>query len=200
MKISPPSPEPHHQTGNELGSTIELQTYRLSSGQVRCQLETHQGQTLLHLSVLQSTSHVSGKFIGRDEIFFSPFPNISVVELLLECGANINAIDGKRNTALHLCSEALRNLELEQHHDMLKRIAVLLLNSSAHVDMVNIFGMRAADGLTSSLLEMNMMNFVSLKCLAANAVVKHGISYGGHSIGSLESFVQMHEVSPAICN
>ena len=77
---------------------------------------------------------------------------------------------------------------------MLKRIAVLLLNSSAHLDMVNIFGMRAADGLKSSLLEMNMVTFVSLKCLAANVVVKHGISHGGHSIGYLESFVKMHEI------
>ena len=171
--------------------SFEQIVYRL----VRCQLETQQGQTLLHLSVLQSTSHVKCIFLKRDERYFSPLPNIAVVELLLECGANVNAIDGKSNTALHLCSDALRNLELEQHHDMLKRIAVLLLNSSAHVDMVNIFGMRAADGQTSSLLEMNMINFVSLKCLAANAVVKHGISYGGHSIGSLESFVQMHRIS-----
>ena len=169
--------------------------YRL----VRCQLETHQRQTLLHLSVLESTSRVDGRLFGENyERYFSPFPNITVVELLLECGANINAVDGKRNTALHLCSEALRNLKLEQHHDMLKRIAVLFLNSSAHVDMVNIFGMRAAYGLTSSL-EINMLNFVSLKCLAANAVVKHGILQGGHSIGSLNSFVQMHEICASDC-
>ena len=165
--------------------------YRL----VRCQLETQQGQTLLHLSVLESTSHVDRRLFGGDVKFFSPFPNIAVVELLLECGANVNAVDVKHNTALHLCSEALRNLKLEQHHDMLKRIAVLLLNSSAHVDMVNIFGMRAADGLTSSLSEMNMMTFVRLKCLAANTVVKHGISHGRHLIGYLESFVKMHEIS-----
>ena len=164
--------------------------YRL----VRCQLRNKKGQTLLHLSVLQCTSHIEANFFGETDLFFLPFPNIAVVELLLECGANVSAVDNKRNTTLHLCSEALRNLELEQHHDMLKRIAVLLLNSSAHVDMVNIFGERAADGITFSLMEMNMMNFVTLKCLAANAVVKHKIDHAGNVNGSLESFVQMHEI------
>ena len=165
--------------------------YRL----VRCQLKNKQGKTLLHLSVLESTSHIKAKFIGKkseNKRFFTPFPNIAVVELLLECGANVNAVDDESNTTLHLCSEALRNLKKEKHQDILKRIAVLLLNCSAHVDMVNIFGMRAADGLTSSSLEMNMMNLVSLKCLAANAVVNYRITYAGYVNDLLESFVQMH--------
>ena len=168
--------------------------YRL----VRSQLMTRQGQTLLHLSVLQSTSHIDGQFFGKDETFFSHFPNISIVELLLECGANVNAIDEKHNTALHLCSEALRNQDLEQYYDLMKRIVVLLLKNEAHVDMINISGDRAAEGLTSSLSEMI---FVSLKCLAASAIMKYKIPYVGRiMVDSLESFVRMHEIRASSIN
>ena len=120
------------------------------------------------------------------------FPCIAVVELLLECGANVNAVDDENNTALHFCSEALRDINMKQHRDLIRRIAVLLLKNGAHVDMVNIFGDRAVDSQLSSLMEMNMLDFVSLKCLAARAVMKYKIRYVGHIPASLESFVQMH--------
>ena len=171
--------------------------YRL----VRCQLKTRQGQTLLHLSLLHCTSYVDVELYGLGERFFTLFPNIAVVKLLLECGANVNAVDDKHNTALHLCSEALRNQELEQYYDLIKRIVVFLLKNEAHVDMVNISGESAAEGLTSSLMEMNMMNFVSLKCLAANAVVKYKISYVERiMVASLESFVRMHGIGLCVPN
>ena len=158
--------------------------YRL----VRCQLKTQQGQTLIHLSVLQCTSHINTKL-------YSLFQSTAVVEVLLECGANVNAIDNEHNTALHLCSQSIRIPNIpDRLHDSITRIAALLLKNSAHVDMVNIFGQRAVDGLTSSLMEMNMMNFISLKCLAANTVLKYEIPYVGHLIDSLESFVQMHGI------
>ena len=157
--------------------------YRL----LRCQPKTRKRQTLLHLSVKECTSEVDGRF-------FSRFPSIAVVELLLECGANVNAVDDEHNTALHLCSEAIRNLETKEHHDLINKIAVLLLKNLAHVDMVNMSGNRAADGLTCSLMDMNIHDFVSLKCLAARAIVKYKIQYVGRTLASLESFVQMHEI------
>ena len=161
--------------------SFQKMIYRL----VRIQLKTQKGQTLLHLSVDQSTSEI-------EEVFFSQFPSIAVVELLLECGANVNAVDGENNTALHLCSKALQNPEMTQHHDFITRIAVLLLTHGAHADMVNHSGDRAIQGLTSNLMGMNTQDFVNLKCLAARVVMKYGIPYVGHIPNSLESFVQMH--------
>ena len=146
---------------------------------------TKQRQSLLHLSVKQCTSEIDGKF-------FSQFPSTVVVELLLESGANVNAVDDEHNTALHLCSKAIQNLEMDQHHDLMKRIAILLLKKDAHVDMVNLSGDSAADVLKSSLLEINILDFVSLKCLAARTILKFEIPYVGHLITSLESFVKMH--------
>ena len=159
--------------------------YRVIYRLVRSQPRTHKGQTLLHLSVKQSTSEIQNKFCSQ-------FPNIAVVELLLECGANVNAVDDKNNTALHLCSKTLQNNEMKQHHELVKRIVILLLNNEAHLDMKNISGDIAAKMLTSSLMEMNMQDFVKLKCLAASAVVKYEISYVGHIPAELTSFVRMH--------
>ena len=159
--------------------------YRVIYRLVRSQPKTYKGQTLLHLSVKQSTSEIN-------KVFFSVFPSIAVVELLLECGANVNAVDNKNNTALHLCSKALQNNEMKQHHDLVKQIVVLLLNNEAHLDMINLSGDIAAKMLTSSLMKMNMQDFVKLKCLAASAVVKYEISYVGHIPAELTSFVRMH--------
>ena len=114
------------------------------------------------------------------------------MELLLECGADVNDVDDENNTALHLCSEAILDSRTEDHHDLMKRIAENLLKNGAHVDMVNMVGNRAVDNLTYSLIEMNMLDFVSLRCLAARAVMKYKIPYVGSIPASLESFVQIH--------
>ena len=153
---------------------------------VSCQPRTIHGQTLLHLSISPNSNdivHIQSKL---------KFPCIAVVELLLECGANVNAVDEDINTALHFCSQALRDIDTKKHPDLIKRIAGLLLKNGAHVDMVNIWGDRAVDNLLSSLMEMNMLDFISLKCLSASVVMKYKISYAGHIPASLESFVQMH--------
>ena len=157
--------------------------YRL----IRCQPKTRMGQTLLHLSVKHCTSDI-------EKTFFSQFPSTAVVGLLLECGANVNDVDVEQNTALHLCSKAIQNLEMQQHHDSIHRIAVLLLNNGAHLDMINISGDRAEKGLTSCLIEANIQDFDRLKCLAARAIVKYNIPYVGNIHTSLESFVQMHGI------
>ena len=156
--------------------------YRL----VRCQPRTNYGRTFLHLWILPGTQfHGSRGYISQ-------FSNIAVVELLLECGANVNDVDNKNNTALHLCSEAIRDSRTEDRHDLIKRIAELLLKSGAHVDMVNMVGNRAVDNLTSSLMKMNMLDFVSLRCLSARVVLQYKIPYVGHIPTTLVSFVQMH--------
>ena len=157
---------------------------------VREEPKTDKGQTLLHLSVKPSTSDFNGRFSLQ-------FPCIAVVKLLIECGANVNAVDNKNNTVLHLCSKDLQNLKMKQHHDLLKQIAVVLLKKEAHVDMVNIWGDSAATILASSLIDFNIQDYVSLKCLAACAVLRYTIPYVGHIPASLESFVQMHGRSTA---
>ena len=169
----------------EMNADQQLNFHKLVHRLVRCRLKTLEGQTLIHLSVLQFSSDVYEQFAPL-------FQSTAVVKVLLECGADVNDVDDEYNTALHLCSRCIKDPGLEQHHELITQIAVVLVKNSAHVDMVNIFGERAADGLTSSLMDMNMMDFVSLKCLAANAVVKYEIPHAGYVNGSLESFLDVH--------
>ena len=119
-------------------------------------------------------------------------PSIAAVDLLLECGANVNDVDDKHNAALHLCSEEIRNPERTQFPVLLKRKAELFLKNGAHVDIVNFSGDNAAEILTFSLIGWNVLNYVSLKCLAARVVMEYKIPYVGHIPASLKSFVQMH--------
>ena len=114
------------------------------------------------------------------------------MELLVECGADVNAVDNENNTALHLCSEALQNVEIKQYHDLMKRIVVFLLKNGAHIDMVNLSGYSASKDLTSSVIELNIQDLVNLKCLAARVVMKYKIPYVEHIPESLKSFAQMH--------
>ena len=118
------------------------------------------------------------------------FPNIVVVELLLECGANVNAVDNENQ---HRFAPMFGSYsESRNGTRLMKRIAELLLKYEAHVDMVNIVGDRAVDSLLSSLMVMNMLDFVNLRCLAARVVMKYKIPHVGHIPASLDSFVQMH--------
>ena len=156
---------------------------------VRRNPRTRQGETLLHLSLKESTSKIEGEF-------FSFFPSVAVAEVLLKCGAAVNDVDNKHNTALHLCSEALRNLNMK-HHDLIKRIVALLLKYSPHVDMVNISGETAVDSRISSMMKMHIHDFVSLKCYAASVAMKYSIPYAGQIPAELESFVQMHGICPS---
>ena len=153
---------------------------------VRCQPRTNHGRTLLHLWISPGMHFHS----SRGSIVL--FPSIAVVELLLECGANVNDVDNENNLALHKCSEVFRNSKTADYHDVMKRIAELFLRNGAHADMVNMAGNRAVDNLTSSLMGMSILNFVSLRCLSARAVMKYKIPYVGSIPASLESFVQTH--------
>ena len=101
------------------------------------------------------------------------------MELLLECGADVNAVDDEHNTALHVCLEDIQNFDTGSSQDTFKNIVALLLKNGAHVDIVNLSGKTVARSLLSSLMEMSVMNFVGLKCLAARAVMKYKIHYVG---------------------
>ena len=108
----------------------------------------------------------------------------TTVDVLLECGADVNAVDHKNNTALHLCTQSYLNFVIYDERD---RIIELLLRYSAHVDFVNDSGDIAAKGLP-----LNMLDHVDLKCLAATFIRARQIPYIGQIPAHLESFVQMH--------
>jgi hypothetical protein len=153
--------------------------------------------TLLHLA----SSCDSLMIIKNHQTLSASFPSTELIKMLLECGADANALDGEKNSPLHLIMTAAncRNEnngddcdedENHQHHlirspsptqiykDLL--VARLLLNSGCHLDTCNANKKTAIDlnnergdggGDLNRLI--NPLKYLSLKCLAAKVVRKH---------------------------
>ncbi|ELU09748.1 hypothetical protein CAPTEDRAFT_206942 [Capitella teleta] len=144
------------------------------------------GRTLLHLAMDYKTSNIGGDF-------YSKFPNRQVVKLLVGCGAEVNAVDGRANTPLHVCSKLVQKGNLDQAEmAQSAKIAKVLIASGAHMDARNKRGQLASDGLTQLPLQLRPLNHVTLKCLAARTVRSSEIAYEGEVPKSLHKFIELH--------
>ena len=110
---------------------------------------------------------------------------MGVIELLLECGADVNALDRGNNTALHVCTQPCPNAPM--YPNQKEQVIKLLLRYSAHIDIVNVSGDLAAKNLS-----LNILGHVNLQCLSASVIRDRQIPYVGEIPVHLESFVQMH--------
>ena len=132
---------------------------------VRSQIRDCNGRTLLHHAAM----------------YCKTFPGVA--EVLLESGADVNALDSKHNTALHFCTGSFSD-----PGSVLKgKVIELLLQYSAHPDILNDEGHFAATGLS-----LNKLDHVNLKCLATAVIRDRRIPYVGQIPESLQSFVEMH--------
>ena len=114
------------------------------------------------------------------------YPCLSTARLLLNCGADIDASDARRNTPLHVLvgnssepDEALVNL---------------LCDRGAHLDCVNVLSGTALEIASSwkikVLLKARMQ--ISLKCQCARLIQKSEVPFEGRIATSLEKFVEQH--------
>lgn len=131
------------------------------------------------------------------EEFYSRLPDLTLVQVLVECGASINYQDSEGNTALHAFSCA--SIGLLAQPDQQDRLADLqnvldyLLRKGAHVDARNTEGTVAGETLAnSSVFKLCMMDYLSLKCLAARVIRKHSIPYIGEVPASLIPYIGLH--------
>ncbi|XP_070167177.1 protein fem-1 homolog A-like isoform X2 [Polyergus mexicanus] len=122
--------------------------------------------TLLHLCVSSSNTINSSYFTSADDIH-TIFPRLDVVKLLLDCGAYIDARNTLRSTPLHIASNAYNF-----HNALIK----LLLDYGAHLDTPNRAGDTPLRLISSNPQNnVNLLNYTSLQCQAAQAVCKYGI-------------------------
>ncbi|KAK3610172.1 hypothetical protein CHS0354_038811 [Potamilus streckersoni] len=136
------------------------------------------GFTPLHLACARETTNV-----GRYPV--CSFPSSSVVELLVEVGANVNAVDVDKNTPLHIAA-VNRPCRADVIHSLLK--------NGAHIDAAN------KDRKTAMQLIRGMsiydivspLDYMSLQCLAAQKIVNCAIPYKGQVPRRLEAFIEMH--------
>ncbi|XP_033113484.1 protein fem-1 homolog C-like [Anneissia japonica] len=133
------------------------------------------GYTPLHLAVDKETSAV-----GRYPVCC--FPDKNVVSLLIDCGADANAIDINRNTPLHIAATCLKdNCE----------VMTFLIESGSHIDSCNSDNKTALE-LVKGACDICPMNYITLKCLSAKIIIQHNIPYRGHIPCRLEAFIEAH--------
>jgi DNA-binding ferritin-like protein (Dps family) len=159
-----------------LQSTLFL---RLVHVLVRAGARNAEGRTLLHLAVDPSTSLVADEF-------YSELPNIRVIAILLEAGSNVDDVDSAGNTALHVAVSVKSDLPESISFDS---IVGSFLQYGAHIDLANSERKAVIDFLPPGVC---ILNYVSLKCLAARAIRQCSIVYDGVIPSSLISFVNSH--------
>ncbi|EAW77819.1 protein fem-1 homolog B isoform X3 [Gorilla gorilla gorilla] len=170
------------QCSEEDQCKINKQIYNL----IHLDPRTREGFTLLHLAVNSNTP--VDDFHTND---VCSFPNALVTKLLLDCGAEVNAVDNEGNSALHIIVQYNRPIS---DFLTLHSIIISLVEAGAHTDMTNKQNKTPLDksttGVSEILLKTQMK--MSLKCLAARAVRANDINYQDQIPRTLEEFVGFH--------
>ncbi|XP_063980650.1 protein fem-1 homolog B isoform X2 [Diachasmimorpha longicaudata] len=144
------------------------------------------GQTLLHLAVNSKTP--VDDFHTND---VCKFPCSATAQLLINCGADVNAMDNERNTPLHVIVTYQKPIS---DFMTLHSIVLELVDAGAHMDIVNSQGKTPYDAATTGVAEilLRTQTKLSLQCMAAKAVKTYNLSYSGNVPRSLESFIELH--------
>ncbi|XP_055795345.1 protein fem-1 homolog B-like [Salvelinus fontinalis] len=168
--------------GEEARAHVNEQIYNL----IQLDPRSREGLSLLHLAISSSTP--VDDFHTND---VCSFPNAQVTKLLLDCGAQVNAVDHEGNSPLHIIVQYNRPIS---DFLTLHAIIISLVEAGAHTDMTNKQKKTPLDksttGVSEILLKTQMK--MSLKCLAARAVRQHQITFRNQIPKTLEEFVAFH--------
>ena len=142
-------------------------------------IRTYFGNSILHTALDER--------VGRFRL-----PREPIVRLLVEAGKmDVNVENRWRETPLHFHSDMnSRDQEPRVKQDTIK-VAELLIENGAHMDSRNVHGVEAS-WLFSDKYPCWSFNF-NLKCLAAKAILKHGISYEEYVADDMIPFIETHK-------
>lgn len=112
------------------------------------------------------------------------FPDPNVAELLLSCGAFVEALNSSMSSPLHLASSKA---------NFNPKVIDVLLSHGAHIDRCNASG-HQPHRLLASIPEskINPLQHMTLKCLAARKISELHIPYNGQIPLTLEEFIRVH--------
>lgn len=152
------------------------------------------------------TSTFNTEFITFVLLSQGIFPNYRVVKLLLDCHANVNAKNESKSTPLHIasnpynyvgdvsiyCHPTPNSKLIKNTHSQVVRV---LLDYGAHLDQPNRTAERPLYLIAkNSNNTIPLMNYTTLKCIAASSIVKNNIPYENQIPKTLEEFVKLHKV------
>ncbi|KAL9961589.1 hypothetical protein ACROYT_G030556, partial [Oculina patagonica] len=118
-------------------------------------------------------------------------PCVETIKLIIHTGCNVNAINNKGDTPLHLAVAFKPNNEGRQ---VLRDILETLLDGGVHEDLVNSEGKTAMDIAETDEARriLSVKSRLELKCIAARAVKQFGLSYRGEVPITVEKFISLH--------
>ncbi len=163
----------------------QLEFRRLVHSILRRKPQGKSGKTLLHLAVDSKSSNIADEF-------YSILPRHQLVKVLLECGADINALDEDHNMPLHICMDTMPTLLDKEEGFEMEKVVSCLLEHGAHVDAINKAGVMAGRDVVKSWCKLRVFDHITLKCLAAHVLQRHKIPYADEVPESLISFIEMH--------
>lgn len=121
---------------------------------------------------------------------FVRYPCWMTTRLLIDCGADVDALDSNKNTPLHVLAGQIPSSNV-------LKIIDLLCNAGAHLDYVNRNEKTPVESvpLYHPMMIENLkkkMDISRLKCLCARVIRQQNFSIENILSTSLVSFVQIH--------
>ena len=149
-----------------------------------------------HLSELVAIRSTYGNSLlhGAAHCTCDRTPRAPFVKLLVERGKmDVNVENISRQTPFHLLC---RDLAFMKHYKMkltqdMMTVAELLIYNGAHMDSQDDMGREASAEFSKTFTQWSFN--VNLKCLAAKAIVKDGVSYENIKPATLIPFIETHK-------
>ena len=147
---------------------------------------TRNGNTLLHLAAWYKT-----EIKEKNVRLVCKLPCVETMKLIMHAGCNVNAINTKGNSPLHLAvtfKPSTENLQL------LRNVLETLFDGGIHEDLVNSEGKTAMDiaETDEACRILSAKRTLKLKCIAARAVREFGLCYVEIVPKTVERFVTLH--------
>lgn len=162
--------------------------FHCMQGFLRLNPRTRDGNTLLHLASWCKTEITVPN--PKNCPMYKP-PCVETMKLIIHAGCNVNAINTKGNSPLHL---AVTFKPSNEDHQLLRDVLETLFDGGVHEDLVNSEGKTAMDIAETDEARriLSVRRRLRLKCIAARAVRKFGLCYVGIVPDTLERFISSH--------
>ncbi|KAK3606708.1 hypothetical protein CHS0354_013869 [Potamilus streckersoni] len=143
------------------------------------------GSSLLHVAVSSTDSE---DFLSKTEII--TFPNASICTVLIQCGADVNCMDYKKNTPLHkICDLHHSHVDVQTQRVIIKA----LFQAGVHIDVTNSNGLTAIEIAQSCTAKAMLMTKIpALQCISSKTIIMNRIPYKRIVPISLQKIIELH--------
>ena len=155
---------------------------------LRLNPRTRDGNTLLHLASWYKTEIT---LPNPNKCPMCKPPCAETMKLIMHAGCNVNAINTKGNSPLHL---AVTFKPSNEDLQLLRDVLETLFDGGIHEDLVNSEHKTAMDIAETDEARrvLSVKRTLRLKCIAARAVRKFGLCYVGIVPDTLARFISLH--------